>query len=362
MFGTSKKIEELKRSHQRQVDDLMVENTRLQDRIAELENNQQKSQVDNKRDEFITTLLDSYENGNQFLKQTIDSPIEMLQEINSLNSTITQEMTDVRNETLDISASINRIQDYTNTLTDDSNSLSESVASISEIINLIKDISDQTNLLALNAAIEAALAGEHGRGFAVVADEVRKLAERTQKATAEVEININSLKQNSSSMIEMSDTFHQETNKVIETLDVFSENVQHAVENSSNIRDKTQDVTNELQVNIGKIDHISLKIKAYRAILAASSTNIIDENSCRFGKWFSLAASSFLKGNSHLSMISSHHTNVHRGLKDAIELNMNKRYDEALARIRDVEKSSIDAFDALFEAVKDTHKQHGTNE
>ncbi|SFL17062.1 methyl-accepting chemotaxis protein [Methylorubrum salsuginis] len=72
-------------------------------------------------------------------------------------------------------------------------SLAEAAQRIEQIVTLIGTIAEQTNLLALNATIEASRAGAAGRGFAVVAGEVKALAEKTARATQDIEAQIRAI-------------------------------------------------------------------------------------------------------------------------------------------------------------------------
>ena len=139
--------------------------------------------------------------------------------------------------------------------------LGQSTDEISTIVSVINDIADQTNLLALNAAIEAARAGEQGRGFAVVAEEVRKLADRTSKATQEIDAKIGRIQ--------------GEVRQVVETMEEGMQEVEEGTRQAG----RSAEALEQIGQSIRRVNELMFHLEASTKEQAASGDEIVESTS-----------------------------------------------------------------------------------
>lgn len=242
----------------------------------------EKNYKENIKNALSKSLMDmSLGSQNKNLTKISDelgNDVDLMQDVHQRIQTIKTLSNESKNDVDEIIDSINNLMDLMDRSNAAISSFAQKSQDIGNVIELIVDIATQTNLLALNANIEAARAGENGKGFAVVADEVRKLAEKTQKATNEISIAIQTMQQEVDSIQTSAEEVHQIASASQEKITDFNAVFDNMEQSSNKLSSVFENLSKYLVLSIAKLDHILYKSHIYLSLNHQSQTQSFDIN------------------------------------------------------------------------------------
>ncbi|MBV5320105.1 MAG: CZB domain-containing protein [Sulfuricurvum sp.] len=331
---------------------------KLYEREASIEQDNQKHKCGN------ASVMMAYQN-EQLKKNLIDVQGNMAASVSSSKENIAQStsllenIVDLGQKASGISNTLEGLNHLASESMDTVKALSQRAQDVASILVLIKDISDQTNLLALNAAIEAARAGEHGRGFAVVADEVRKLADRTDKAISEINISLQSMKQDVTTIGEKFEQVQESIEESNESIGSFNANMDHNAQMMRETFAHTQHTAERIFMSLAKLDHIIWKVNTYlSAITKKEQFNFVDHHNCRLGKWYYEGeGADFFKKTASYTSLESPHSIVHNSTHKIFDLMKSEEIgsDRFVKVFEEMEHASDGVFETLDRMLKEKY-------